>query len=636
MSAEKHQAVQPSKMCLACNKEYVGEMTVCPDDKTALIAIGREDPYLGNILADRFEIIDIIGKGGMGVVYLARHQVLDRLVAIKMLQAELTQDEASVKRFQQEAKAASHLNHPHLITLHDFGVTPTKQPFLVMEYLEGVSLLDVLREEGPMEPKRAVKIFSAAADGLNHAHTVGILHRDLKPSNILLINHQGDKDFVKIVDFGLAKLMPWSGKESQHLTKTGEVFGSPIYMSPEQCMGKELRPTSDIYSLGITLFECLTGKPPFRGTNSIQTASKHMTEPPPSFREVRPDLPLPEGLEKVVLKCLSKNPSDRFQNMADFKDALIAGLNTEHVELPASLMVSTRAIPAVSAQMAAAQSAVRKAVHTAPQPQPEPKKPPYAAIFGSIGALALAGIAAFCFFPVPGEASGNISYYELNEKGGLLHVKSGDNLRVYNLSTDTPTMMSDNATQNCLGSSVAIQFNHSRFQSPDTGSVTHLTFKPTGKPDEEPKAAVAAVDEFLNDVANNLTDRVNDVYGKTVGTEFQNDNQFNWKYIPASKRSGVHIEFHPTLTGGNRAPGKPLPQQASQRNGDVEYEFESRPAHAYKLAKIQDDVYRVLVDGFSFVTADQAPYWQFDVKMDGDAAKIINYKKIGQAEWNKL
>jgi serine/threonine-protein kinase len=630
-------------MCLACNKEYAGDMQICPDDKTSLIAIGREDPYLGKVLADRFDIIDIIGKGGMGVVYLAKHQVLDRMVAIKMLQAELTQDDSSVKRFQQEAKAASHLNHPHLISLYDFGVTPPpeNQPFLVMEYLEGKSLLDVLREEGPMEPKRAVKIFSEAADGLHHAHTVGILHRDLKPSNILLINHQGDRDFVKIVDFGLAKLMPWSGKESQHLTKTGEVFGSPIYMSPEQCMGKELRPTSDIYSLGITLFECLTGKPPFRGANSIQTASKHMSDPPPSFREVRPDLPLPEGLEKVVMKCLAKNTQDRFQNMADFKDALIAGLNTEQVELPASLMVSTRAIPAVSAQMAAAQSAVRKAaVQPAPEPPAEPKKPPYAAIFGGIGALALAGIAAFCFLPVAGQSTGNISYYELNDKGGLVHVLSGNDLRVFKIGPDVPAMMSDNAADNCLGSMVDVQFNHARFENANTGTLTRLAFKPTGKPDEVPKAAVTKVDDFLNDVASNWQDRVNQLYKPGLGADFQRENKISWKYIPQKKTDNSYRQSIVGATSGGHMESEPAPPNDANtpkpRQGDQPYDFDSRPAHAYKLAKDADGKYRVLVDGFSFTTQDPAPFWQFDVTMDGETAQITGYKKIDEATWNTL
>jgi serine/threonine protein kinase len=338
------------KICLACNREFKeAGLNLCPHDGTSLIALKNEDEFLGKTLANTYYVTEKIGQGGMGVVYKANHQMLDRIVAIKMLQAELIADEMSVKRFNQEAKAASCLSHPHIITLFDFGVLPSGQPFLVMEYLEGVPLLDEIRQRGPIDVLRATKMFSEIADGLYHAHNQGIVHRDLKPSNIILVERDGDKDFVKIVDFGLAKLMPWSGKESQHLTKTGEVFGSPIYMSPEQCMGKMLAPTSDIYSLGITLFEAIVGKPPFRGTNSIQTASKHMSELPPKFSEMNSAISVSENLERVVMKTLQKQPEDRFQTMAEFKDALQAAVyNDQAIEIPASLLVSRHAVPALS------------------------------------------------------------------------------------------------------------------------------------------------------------------------------------------------------------------------------------------------------------------------------------------------
>lgn len=336
-------------MCLACNREFQEDIQKCPHDGTALISLKTEDDWLGKTLGDRYEITKMLGKGGMGIVYLARHTQMDRWVAVKMLQAELAQDELSVKRFQQEAKAASCLNHPHLVTLHDYGIAPTDQPYLVMEYLEGRSLLEVIKRQGPLNAQRAVKIFSEVADGLAHAHHQGIVHRDLKPSNIILVDQEGDPEFVKVVDFGLAKLMPWSGKESQHLTKTGEVFGSPIYMSPEQCMGRELRPTSDIYSLGVTLFESLTGKPPFRGANSIATASMHMSQPAPSFTDVRPDLELPAALEKVVMTTLAKDPGARFEDMKEFKDALQSSMSGRasqtSISRPGAAMGSTVAIP---------------------------------------------------------------------------------------------------------------------------------------------------------------------------------------------------------------------------------------------------------------------------------------------------
>jgi serine/threonine protein kinase len=616
VSAEAEKGIATaSKMCLACSQEFQGEINTCPNDGTALIALNKADPFIGKTLADRYHVTEIIGKGGMGVVYLARHEMMDRLVALKMLQAELTQDEMSVRRFQQEAKAASHLSHPHLITLHDFGIMPTGQPFLVMEYLEGVSLLDVLRHEGPLEPKRAVKIFSEVADGLYHAHKVGILHRDLKPSNIILINHQGDPDFVKIVDFGLAKLMPWSGKESQHLTKTGEVFGSPIYMSPEQCMGKPLWPTSDIYSLGITLFEALTGKPPFRGTNSIQTASKHMTEMPPRFGDVRPDLPLPEGLEKVVLKCLNKKAEERFQDMAEFKDALQAGLHSDRVEMPASLMVSTRAIPAISPSQIPA-SVVRKAVE--PPTPPEEKKSLHPMVFVGAGVAALAGIAWFCFAPVPDKAEGLITFYDLTSPG-LVHVENGGKLTKLQITGDSPSNMHDEARDSCLGSKVNVDFTHNRFGSANSGTLTTLRFTPNVA--EEPKAAVATVDEFLNAICDNWKAKIGD-YDTKIVEDFVNENPGGYWYLKSD---------------GNGNPLRALKRSANEhRNVDKEYELTVRPAHAYKLISDGDGSFTVFVDGSHFIVQQPSPFWKFKVSRDGDSFKIISYDKSSDGEWSKI
>lgn len=613
--AEKNMAsATASKMCLACSKEFQGDMNTCPVDGTSLIALNKQDSFLGKTLADRYHLTEIIGKGGMGVVYLARHEMMDRLVALKMLQAELTQDEMSVKRFQQEAKAASHLNHPHLITLHDFGILPTGQPFLVMEYLQGVSLLDVLRSEGPLEPKRAVKIFSEVADGLYHAHKVGILHRDLKPSNIILINNQGDRDFVKIVDFGLAKLMPWSGKESQHLTKTGEVFGSPIYMSPEQCMGKQLWPTSDIYSLGITLFEALTGKPPFRGANSIQTASKHMTEAPPRLVDIRPDLPLPEGLEKVVQKCLNKNPDDRFQDMAEFKDALQAALNTDRVEMPASLMVSTRAIPAISPQSQAV-SAIRKAV---PQPEPEPevKRSVHPGVFVGAGAVALAGIAAFCFIPVPAQTTGVITYYAVGQPGEM-HILNDDKITRLTMNKP-PEIVRDDATTACLGSSVTADYTHNRFADGSTGNATSLYF-PNKEADPVPAAAVAKVNEFLNIISDNHAEQLKDpaYYNQDVVEKFLKDNPDGFLYLQRELLLGT----------------KP-----KHRDSDLEFASTVRPAHAFKIKKTAQDQYSVLVDGEQFLSKPTDPvYWKFVVEHTSDNGyKFVSYEQVDASEWASL
>ena len=415
-------------MCLACNREFQEEIQKCPHDGTALISLRQEDEWIGRTLGDRYDVTELLGKGGMGVVYLARQRVIDRWVAIKMLQAELTQDEVSVKRFEQEAKAASCLNHPHLVTLHDYGITTTGQPFLVMEYLQGNSLLDIIKRHGPLSPRRAIKIFSQVAEGLQHAHHQGIVHRDLKPSNIILVDQEGDAEFVKVVDFGLAKLMPWSGKESQHLTKTGEVFGSPIYMSPEQCMGRELRPTSDIYSLGITMFEALTGKPPFKGANSIQTASKHLSEAPPHFVDIRPDLDLPDALETVVFKALSKDPTARFQDMAEFKDALQSAAAATRAAAAANIsqpnniqaLGATAAIPLHKQE----QDRLRQSAASLKAVEEQKKPKPPLKLIAAIALLIIAGLAgAGVYMMMRGGGStsqGTVYYFSRNE--GLVEV----------------------------------------------------------------------------------------------------------------------------------------------------------------------------------------------------------------------
>lgn len=313
------------KLCMTCDQQFIGDMSKCPQCTTTLITLkpAQSEENLVGQMIDKYRIESLIGAGGMGVVYQARHEMMDRRVAIKMLKREFAEDDSSVKRFQQEARAASLLNHANIITIYDFGISADHQPYIVMEFLDGKPLVDILKEEGPLDPERCLKIFAQVADALNHAHHHGIVHRDLKPSNIIIVANEVSLEFVKVVDFGLAKLMPWSGKESQHLTKTGEVFGSPIYMSPEQCMGRQLEGRSDIYSMAVTMYEVLTGHPPFKGQNSVQTATQHIQNLPPTFNDIAPGNGIPPALEAVVMQALSKAPHERFQDMGTFKEAFL-------------------------------------------------------------------------------------------------------------------------------------------------------------------------------------------------------------------------------------------------------------------------------------------------------------------------
>ncbi|HEY9714912.1 MAG TPA: serine/threonine-protein kinase, partial [Chroococcales cyanobacterium] len=321
MTLDGNRNIEKVKKCPACNRRFTGTMVVCQHDGTLLIPV-KQDQLIGTLLAEKYSIIEEVGRGGMSIVYKGRHELMDRTVAVKMLQAQLVEDQTSIKRFQQEAKAASCLTHPNVITVYDFGIAPTGQPYLVMDFLEGESLIDIIKRDNHVEVSRVLNLFIQACDALEHAHQKGVLHRDLKSSNIMLIDFEGKKDVVKVVDFGIAKLMPSSGKQSQNLTQTGEIFGSPIYMSPEQCLGQPLDVRSDVYSMGTMLYESLTGDPPLMGDTVVATMQMHVASQPPSFEEMRPDLYVPPLLEAACMKALQKKPADRFQSMEEFKLAL--------------------------------------------------------------------------------------------------------------------------------------------------------------------------------------------------------------------------------------------------------------------------------------------------------------------------
>jgi serine/threonine protein kinase len=276
---------------------------------------------LGTTLADRYRIISIVGQGGMSVVYKAHHELMKRMVAIKMLHTKQMQDEESVARFQQEAQAASQLNHVNVITVHDFGVSEDGRHYLVMDFVEGDSLAEILDESGPLPYTRAIPIFIQVCEGLGHAHENGIIHRDLKPGNIMVVQRDG-RDLVKVVDFGVAKMLPRKGKPMQQLTHTGEIFGTSLYLSPEQCAGKLLDTRSDIYAFGCVMHEVLTAVPPFVGINLLDTMQKHINEPVPTFAQTAPELAIPPRLEQIVMKALAKLPEDRYQTMEELRSDL--------------------------------------------------------------------------------------------------------------------------------------------------------------------------------------------------------------------------------------------------------------------------------------------------------------------------
>ena len=274
----------------------------------------NSDPLLGQLFAEHYEILSILGTGGMSVVYKARHKLLDRIVAIKLLHGQA--DDLAIARFKIEAKAASSLNHPNIITIYDFGISNT-QAFLVMDCLNGTDLSEVLAKDKRIQVDRAIRIFRQTCEGLEHAHKKGIVHRDLKPSNLCLIRGEDGGELVKIVDFGIAKLLTQDGKQTTQLTQTGDVFGSPLYMSPEQCLGKPLDIRTDIYSLGCVMYESLTGLPPHNGDTAFNTMTMHVNEVPSEFSKVAPEAHINKSVEAIVFRCLEKKPESRYQAVSE-------------------------------------------------------------------------------------------------------------------------------------------------------------------------------------------------------------------------------------------------------------------------------------------------------------------------------
>ncbi|PWT95926.1 MAG: hypothetical protein C5B53_10605 [Candidatus Melainabacteria bacterium] len=307
----------PAQFCSKCRAQVGEFFKTCPYDGAELKPMPAP-PSIGQIFADRYEIISILGEGGMSIVFKARHRFMDRIVALKLLRSNMISDVMSLERFKNEAQAVSLLSHPNIVNVYDFGIVDDIQPFLVMDYLDGTTLHEALEAEGGhISEKRGVRIFRQVCEGLQHAHEKGIVHRDLKPSNICLIKDEKNREIAKIVDFGVAKMMHQNEEGRMQLTQTGQVVGSPLFMSPEQCTAKPLDARSDIYSLGCVMYYSLTGELPITGITEFDAMSKHIHETPRSFKLVAPQLSIDENLEAAVFRCLEKLPEDRYQSAAE-------------------------------------------------------------------------------------------------------------------------------------------------------------------------------------------------------------------------------------------------------------------------------------------------------------------------------
>jgi serine/threonine-protein kinase len=289
------------------------------------------DPLPGRVIAGNFRIDKLIGSGAMGNVYKAEQLSLGKPVALKVLHAHLMSDEKLVMRFKREAKSASLLNHPNSIQIIDSGQDAGGTLYIAMELLSGRDLAQIIRDEFPLPIGRVVRIMLQVLSALDEAHAQGIVHRDLKPSNIMLIERRGERDFVKVCDFGIAKAMAPDGKEDDRqamLTLQGLVCGTPEYMAPEQARAEPLDGRADLYSAAVILYQLVTGDIPFRADSPMGIVSRHLAEPPLPPSQRRPDLPIPRFIDDIVLRGMEKQREHRFPTAVAFREALEAVVGT--------------------------------------------------------------------------------------------------------------------------------------------------------------------------------------------------------------------------------------------------------------------------------------------------------------------
>ncbi len=359
------------------------------------------DPLLGHILDEKYRLEELLGVGGMGTVYRARHLLMDRPVAVKVLNPRFVEDEAAQARFRREAKAAVRLQHANAVGVTDFGQTSDGYVYIVMELLEGRTLRDILAKEAPIEMARAVALMLQAASAVSAAHEAGIIHRDLKPANIFIVQNAEVPATVKVLDFGIAKLAAETldDEEAHSLTLVGAMIGTPRYMSPEQCDGAELTPAADVYGLGVILYEMLTGIVPFSGSTPLAIAVKHASELPRRPSEFVASIP--QTLEDVILHALQKRPQDRPANASEFRYELfttaerlglenaaltsapdIEALRSVGTESPSGRLVidisrlrENRAATSGANEAKATDNPARVDPSSSPSPEPEEKQP---------------------------------------------------------------------------------------------------------------------------------------------------------------------------------------------------------------------------------------------------------------------
>lgn len=304
-------------VCPKCSKQLAFSVADCPDDGEKMKVV---DKLEGQILDGKYKIVEFLGAGGMSTVYKARHIVLDKILALKLLQPHLLGNARFVQRFQREAQSMARMQHPNLLTVHECGFLEGV-PFLLLDFIDGKGLDVLIQERTRLSVGQMLAIVLQIADGLINAHDNGVIHRDIKPANIMISDSLKGRELVKVVDFGLAKMLESEdgGQAQQKISREGNSAGSPMYMSPEQCVGDQADARTDIYAIGCVMYECLTGQPPLFGATVLETFNKVINEKPQPVSAVAE---IPEELDAIILKCLEKRPQDRPGSVLELRNAL--------------------------------------------------------------------------------------------------------------------------------------------------------------------------------------------------------------------------------------------------------------------------------------------------------------------------
>jgi len=335
------------KYCDTCRTSYPSDFVACPKDKSALRPV--TDLMPGLVLRGKYEILEKLGAGGMGAVYKARHTAFGELRALKVIGTHLVGDEDYLARFKSEAVLSRKLDHPNVVRVEDFDVTEDGRPFIVMEYVEGESLRGVIRREGALDVGRAAEIARQACEGLSAAHALGILHRDIKPDNILLVPGPDGLDQVKLLDFGLAKVVEgFDGAGVQVATRTGLLIGTPQYLAPEQALGAKgvrLDGRLDLYALGIVLYEMLTGRVPFDSDTPMGIVMHHLQTQPVPPHQASPQAGIPGSMSAIVLQALEKSPERRYASAQEMGEALRAAAQAPRTLVPRATVPPPAARP---------------------------------------------------------------------------------------------------------------------------------------------------------------------------------------------------------------------------------------------------------------------------------------------------